>query len=221
MPMFANAGVPMIFIQWPLMLVALVPIIAVEAWLIRRWTPVSSREALIGVAKANLLSTLIGVPLAWLVMLVIELAVLAPVPMLSERFHLEFQGPVWGVLEFLLSVAWLAPYEGNLHWMVPAAVGLLLVPCFYASVVIERWACLRTWRTVDPTAVRRGVFRANFASYLLLFALACGYVGFQLATKGVHTKPYSTEGAVTPETPTNGNPGSPDASSKSPVSVPE
>lgn len=219
MPMLANAGVPMIFIQWPLMLAALFPIIAVEAWLIRRWTPVSSREALIGVAKANLLSTLVGVPLAWLAMLAIEFAVMAPVAMLSDRYHLEFQGPIWGILEFLFSVAWLAPYEGNLHWIVPAAVGLLLVPCFYASLIIERWACLRAWRTVDPTAVRRGVFRANLASYLLLFALACGYVGFQLATKGVHTELDSVGATTAPKPLGNGEPGSPDASTKSPREV--
>jgi hypothetical protein len=217
--MLANAGVPMIFIQWPLMLAALAPIIAVEAWLIRRWTPVSSREALIGVAKANLLSTLIGVPLAWLAMLAVEFAVLVPPYMVSERYHLDYRGPVWSTLEFLFSAAWLDPDERSLHWMVPAAVGLLLVPCFYASVVIERWACLRTWRTVDPTAVRRGVFRANLASYLLLFALACGYVGFQLATKGVHTEPYSAEGTTVPKPPDNVTPGSPDASIKSPREV--
>jgi hypothetical protein len=36
--------------------------------------------------------------------------------------------PIWQVLGFLFSVAWLGPAEGYLHWMVPAAVALLLVP---------------------------------------------------------------------------------------------
>ena len=31
MPMFANVGVPMIFIHWPLMLCALLPVIILEA----------------------------------------------------------------------------------------------------------------------------------------------------------------------------------------------
>ena len=68
--------------------------------------------------------------------------------------------------------------------MAPAAVGLLLLPGFYLSVVLERRSCVRTWNTADPAQVRRGVFVANLASYALLFALACGWAGFELAVKG-------------------------------------
>ena len=71
--MLADVGIPMIFVQWPLMIGALIPVIIVEALLIRRWVQLSYRDAFIGVTKANLLSTLAGFPLAWLAMFVIEM----------------------------------------------------------------------------------------------------------------------------------------------------
>ena len=57
MPILANIGVPMIVIYWPLMVSALVPVILVEAMLIRRWVSLSTRDAFIGIAKANVFST--------------------------------------------------------------------------------------------------------------------------------------------------------------------
>ena len=39
----ADVGIPMIIIEWPLMLMALVPVIILEALLIRRWVPLSGK----------------------------------------------------------------------------------------------------------------------------------------------------------------------------------
>jgi hypothetical protein len=186
MPILANVGVPMIFIQLPLMLYALVPVIILEALLIRRWLTLSFRDAFVGVTKANVFSTLVGVPLAWLAMLALEFAVMLPLGLAADKWEWKLDGPVWQLLGFLFSVAWLAPVSGRLHWMVPAAVALLLVPCFFLSVVLERRSCMRTWSTMDPARVRRSVFAANLASYGLLFVLACGWMTFQLSTKGSH-----------------------------------
>lgn len=199
--MLANAGVPMIFIHWPLMVCALVPVIILEALMIRRWVSLSFRDAFIGIGKANVFSTLVGVPLAWLAMFALEFAVMLPFGLAADKWKWEIDGPVWQVLGFLFSVAWLGPAEGSLHWMVPAAVALLLVPCFYLSVVLERRSCTRTWTAADPTHVRRGVFAANVASYALLFVLACGWVTFELVTKGAHVERFRAE----PSGPANGS----------------
>lgn len=183
----------MIFVHWPLMLCALLPVILLEALLIRRWLVLSFRDAFVGVGKANVLSTLVGVPLAWLAMFVLELAVMLPFGLVAETSEWQSAGPVWEILGFLLSVAWLPPAEDYLHWMVPAAVALLLVPCFFLSVLLERSSCLRSWPAAEPARVRRGVFAANLASYALLFVLACGWVGFELVTKGDHVETRRAE----------------------------
>ena len=85
--LLADVGVPMIFVEWPLMLCALVPVIAIEAEVARRQLTLPYRKAFAGAAKANLLSTLVGVPLAWAIMLAVEFATLYPTIMAAERWH--------------------------------------------------------------------------------------------------------------------------------------
>lgn len=178
--MLADVGIPMIFVQWPLMLGALVPVIIVEALLIRRWVQLSYRDAFIGVTKANLLSTLAGVPLAWLVMFVLELAIMIPLGMAADKWHWNiFDSPVFQVVGFVIGMAWLGPAEGSGYWLVPLAAALLLIPSFYVSVWLESKICRRAWPDIDSAAVRRGVFRVNLASYVVLFILACGWAGIE------------------------------------------
>ena len=75
MTTLANIGIPMIVVQWPLMFATLVPVVVLETLVIHRRLRVSWRSALLGVGKANVLSTLIGVPLAWLLMFGLELGI--------------------------------------------------------------------------------------------------------------------------------------------------
>lgn len=158
----------MIFVQWPLMLCALVPVIAIEALLIRRWLPVSYKEAFAGIARANLISTLVGVPLAWLAMLALELVTLLPLAVAAQKWHWRLESPVFYAIGFILSSAWVGPSGGDSAWPIVLAAALLLIPSFYLSVWIERRWCLRSWPRLDPGGIRRAVFFSNFASYALL-----------------------------------------------------
>ena len=178
--MLADIGVPMIFIQWPLMICALIPVIVVEALLIRRWVPLSYRDAFIGTTKANLLSTLAGFPLAWLAMFAVEMAVMFPLASAADKWHWHFlDSPFFQIVGFLIGIAWLGPSGGEAYWLVPLAAALLLIPSFYVSVWLERFICRRAWPSSDVAAVRLGVYRANMASYVVLFILACGWAGVE------------------------------------------
>jgi hypothetical protein len=178
--MLADIGIPMIFIQWPLMLGALIPVIIVEALLIRRWIPLSYRDAFIGVTKANLLSTLAGFPLAWLAMFAVEMGIMLPLGLAADKWHWHFlDSPFFQIVGFPLSVAWLGPAGDEAYWLVPLAAALLLIPSFYVSVWLERFICRRAWPSSDAAAVRLGVYRANLASYVVLFILACGWAGIE------------------------------------------
>lgn len=178
--MLADVGIPMISVQWPLMIGALIPVIIVEALLMRRSVQLSYREAFIGVTKANLLSTLAGVPLAWLAMFAVEVVVMLPVGLLADKWHWRFfDSPFSQVIGFVIGMAWIGPAGTAGYWLVPLAAGLLLIPSFFVSVWLENKVCRRSWPDVDPTLVRRGVFRANLASYVVLFILACGWAGIE------------------------------------------
>lgn len=179
--MLADVGIPMIFVQWPLMFYALIPVIIIEALLIRRWVPLSYRDAFVGIAKANLLSTLIGIPLAWLAMLAVELAVMLPIGLAADKWHWKLDSPIFQVVGFAISVAWIGP--SDTYWLVPTAAALLLIPCFYASVWIERRVCFWSWPAADRVVVSRGVYLSNLASYTGLLLFVCGWIIFEFLTK--------------------------------------
>ena len=183
MPILADAGIPMIVLQMPAMVCALVPVILVEGLLVRHWLPLSYKDAFRGTAVANLVSTIVGVPLAWLFMFAMELGILIPVATAADHWHWQMDSPVCRVLEFLVSVAWLGPDEKHLYWMIPAALALLLIPSFMVSVWIERRIGRRHWPHLDVASVRSAVFKANLASYALLFLLACSWLAIEMTTK--------------------------------------
>src|SRR5450755_3352914 len=72
----ADAGIPMLFVQWPLMAYALVPVIAVELFVFRRALRLTYKSALLGTTLANIASTAVGFPIAWGISFAIELGML-------------------------------------------------------------------------------------------------------------------------------------------------
>jgi hypothetical protein len=179
--LLADMGMPMILVEWPLMIVALVPIIVIETVLIRRWMPLPRGKAFLGVGLANLLSTLVGVPVSWLSVLLLDGLLGAALRSAALHYHWQLRGmPLEHVLFFFLNVAWGAGLGQYPYWFVPAAAAVLLVPCFYASVWLERWVCAKTWKQIERSQVRRSVFRANLASYALLFIGACSWLVYEL-----------------------------------------
>lgn len=167
-PVLANAGLPMIGVQMDLMLVALLPIIAIEAIVLRVRLAVPLLRSLKGASLANALSTLAGIPLTWLALVFIEMAVG------GEAWGLET--PLRRILAVTVQAPVLLPYEGDLDWMVPAASLFLLLPCLVVSILIESRTLSRLWPEVSRERIWRAASVANFVSYALLSIVA----GFRL-----------------------------------------
>jgi hypothetical protein len=98
----------MILIEWPLMFCALVPVIVIETEVARRHLALPYPKAVAGAAKANILSAVVGVPLAWGIMLLIELVTMFPLSAAAEKWHWRFDSPVF-YLVCVLSIAWTDP----------------------------------------------------------------------------------------------------------------
>lgn len=177
-PLLADMGIPMILGQRILMAVALLPVIAIETFVVRRSMPLSTRQALGGVAAANALSTLIGVPFAWITAFAIELSLLYPLDSAAIRWHWQ-HSPLFDAVNLVLGAAWLAPLDRKSGWMVLVAAAVLLIPCFFVSVLIERWVCRRIWSQTDRTTVRHGVWRANLYSYAALLIFVCAWSAWE------------------------------------------
>jgi hypothetical protein len=135
LPLLADAGVPMIFLTLPAMLMLLIPIIVLEGLLCKKWLGLTTWEAMKANAVSNLASTVIGVPVAWSVMLGVEFGAWG----LAEKSHAiqNWHSPLANFIFLLVGSAWLGPPDDKNMWLIPAATLVLLVPFFFASYGIE------------------------------------------------------------------------------------
>jgi hypothetical protein len=160
---YANAGLPMIVVVWPGMWILLAIVILVEAKFLAPRIGVDFKAALGLSAKANFASTLVGYPLAWGVLLAVEIA--------------TTQGQAWGLGNFLkgftasvLQAAWLIPYENDLDWIIPIATAINLLAAFFVSWILEAWVI--SWYVKRPfQEIRLIVRNANLITYGILLIL--------------------------------------------------
>lgn len=103
----ANAGLPMLTVVWPVAWMLLLPVVAVEALAAIRSTGLGWKRCLAGSAIANAASTVLGIPLTWMLLVGVE--------MLLPR-----GGPASGlasvgakVLAVTVQAPWLIPYPSG------------------------------------------------------------------------------------------------------------
>lgn len=164
----ANIGLPMIVVVWPTFWFALIPIVVIESLVMKRiLTSTSSRYLLFTATSSNLISTLVGIPLAWLGMLLIQLTV----PGGAGTFP-DLNPYAQAILSVTLQAPWLLPYAHQYFWMIPTAFTVLMIPLFFMSYIIEAWVSLKmlTRQSGESSEiVKRAVWNANLFSYLFLF----------------------------------------------------
>lgn len=158
--MLANIGIPMLSVYAPVQLLAFVPVVAVEtAWLRRSMGPAwqGTWAKLCGkVAQANLFSTVIGVPLTWLALVILQVVTGG-----SAAHGVNWLAVTW-------QAPWLIPYEDQMGWMIPTAALVLSVPFYVASALTEGSCLRRLLPDVEVAALNRACWQANGLSYLLL-----------------------------------------------------
>ena len=161
---FADAGVPMLFVQMPLLIVALPVVIAVEAALCRLWLEVPWKRAWVGASMANLFSTLAGFPILWIALVIVQMCVGGgSFPKLAEPWY-----SVYGVT---VQAPWLLPQDERLYWMVPTAGMVLLVPAFFVTIFIEKRVYRRVFKdSPSATKVPGATWKMHFVTYGLLLA---------------------------------------------------
>jgi hypothetical protein len=177
----ADAGLPMIALLWPASWVLLLPIILVEAHVAKRVLALQRGTALRMSAKANLVSTLAGIPLTWLVLFLLEVLALSsgiagdgrtrPSPLVASLL-LPLMAPM-GVRMF--------PSEDQ-DWDPVAAAMWLCAMFFLVSVWLE--ARVVAWRSgISIVDARRWSWRANLASYGIMEAVLIGVLVWVVAVQ--------------------------------------
>ncbi len=158
---FANAGVPMIFLTMPAFAISIIPIIVIEAFYLSKKLDLSGKIAGKTATISNLVSTIVGVPLTWLFLVAVQM--------------FTGGGSAYGINTLLgkaISVtwqaAWLIPYESELYWMVPLAGTFLLIPFFFVSWWSEYFISKKLLKDLNKRMIKKYVRNANLISYGLL-----------------------------------------------------
>jgi hypothetical protein len=180
LPLLADAGLPMIFITLPGMVLLLVPIIAAEAVFVVQRTSLQQGKVLWVTALANVLSTIVGVPLTWGALFLCEMAVGVSLAQITKFGNSSWNSPIALIVGTILTAPWIAPIDGSGSWAVPLAALVLLVPFFFVSVwveqrVMEHFLPVTTGDAaqaseVNEKVLRRAVRGANLLSYGFMFS---------------------------------------------------
>ena len=157
----ANAGVPMIFLVMPAFTLSIIPIIIIEAIYISKTLEVSGKEAAKTVTISNLVSTIVGIPLTWVILVAIQIitgggSAYGLSSALTKALAVTWQAP------------WLIPYESELHWMIPVAGFVLLIPFFFASWWTEYFVTKQLSKTLEAALIKKTTRNANLITYSLL-----------------------------------------------------
>ena len=171
-PAYANIGVPMIFITLPGMLLALMPIIAIESKVFCRYFSFNKFQIVKYTAITNSISTIIGIPFAWLIHTVLIILFAYAQSSLFPHANIFNQKGLSLFFQVTLGAAWLGPVENQLYWMIPAACIFLLLPNFFASCYIEYFIMKKLIKNFDSALIRSATFKANKISYSFLAIVA-------------------------------------------------
>jgi hypothetical protein len=160
-PASANVGVPMLAVVWPVAWVLFVPIVLVEAWIAARILALGWRRCVSMALKANAFSTLIGIPVTWGALFLVQLVT-------GGGWSVGLDTPLKKVLAVTWQSPWLGPNEGELWWMGPSAAMVLCVPFFFMSVWLENRVARRSFNKDEWAGVMRWAWIANGVSYGLI-----------------------------------------------------
>lgn len=158
----------MLAVVWPFMWLAFLPVVVIESFVAVKSLGLRFRRAIVVTAAANAVSTLVGIPVTWFVLVVLELIIT------NGGQWQPIDTPIQATLAIVQQAAWLCPYEEALDWMIPAAAVVLCIPFYFVSVWIE-YLVARYMVANARRQVLRFSWWANSWSYLgiVIFWASC------------------------------------------------
>lgn len=156
----ANVGIPIIMLTFPLMGLALIPIIFIEALVYKSSLELKYKQAFVFSFSSNMLSTLIGIPLAWVLSIIFEIIF----EIIATFLNLPF---FWTFYSFL--------FHGLDPRLLPYAIITQLIFAFFVSVYFEygviKGLYLEKYGYIQKSKLKRSVWKANGLSYLILIVI--------------------------------------------------
>jgi hypothetical protein len=163
----ANAGIPMLALAWPAYWIALVPVIVFEGIMARKIIGLEWGKSFKASTVANLVSTFLGIPITWLLLFLVEMAIA------YSAHYMEMSGDLSAIVLFPFMAAWLPPVEDVCQ--VYAAFVVLAVPFCLVSIYIEAQVAKRVLATVELPILYKWARRSNVLSYFAIITLSALY----------------------------------------------
>jgi hypothetical protein len=168
----ADAGIPLLVFIEPFLLFSLLFVIFIEIYIIRKTLNSNLKETIKAVSLSNLVSTLVGVPLTWVILLVGEIFLLLSSALV---FNSSLKAQTYIIA---LAPAWLFPHTkwGFQEKAITLWAILYLMIVFYGvSAWIETKINRRLLKRYNPLLIKKLTWEANLYSYLFLFLVIIWY----------------------------------------------
>jgi hypothetical protein len=167
----ADVGVPTIMLFEPLMISLLLPVIFVEFMIMRKHLrSLPKLKILKAVSISNVCSTLIGFPITWMMVLIIQILYSTLLNSSLDFFKIEWKKQIQ--IRYFLEPAWSAPHEHptNVEMLgIGISLTIMLIASFFMSYWIEHKITSKICKETDISLIKKSVWHANIASYILLF----------------------------------------------------
>ncbi|MCZ4279584.1 hypothetical protein O4H49_02265 [Kiloniella laminariae] len=158
---YANAGIPMLILAIPAFAISLLPIILIEALYLSKSMALPIFRSAKTVSISNLISTIVGIPLTWFVLVLLQLLTGG-----SSAYRIDTT--LGKILSVTWQAPWLIPHGKDLDWMIPAAGMVLMVPFFFVSWWSEYFVSKKLLPERSSNELKVKVRNANLITYSLL-----------------------------------------------------
>jgi len=160
----------MLPIAYPVVLLFLLPVIAIEATYLRLKLRTAWWRTIRATTIVNAVTLVLGYPLAWTLSLIVEFLLIG-IEYLLFKMGLEHtleRLPAW--VSVILFPAWLGPWDKT--WPVLVVFAVLLIPSYFFSAFVESQMMLNRLDS-ESSEIKSAVWRANLLSYAFLAAAGC------------------------------------------------
>lgn len=180
----ANVGLPLIVYIFPAGIFDLVPIVFLEGLIIsRKLISTAKKKVYFASFIANLITSIIGIPLSWLFLVAISL-------LKNDSCGPGYES--WGstILTTLRQIAWICPsnsfYETPVKYITHLilALSLCLLVAYILSVQFEYWILKKMLKPIEASQFKKTVYIANALSYFFLLMTIITFFAVQISKYG-------------------------------------
>ncbi len=182
----ANVGLPMLMVLLPSTLPVFIPVVLLESYILNKMLDVEYKSSINLMLKANILTTVVGIPVAWIAAFIVEIILmflfinilgLESYPSSISQYLPE---GIKDIIIVTLTAPWLGPWKDSPKWIIPFATIIMLIPCFFASYWVEFLYLKKKLSSHKIGDIKSTVWRANVYSYIMLLTICIVWLALNI-----------------------------------------